>query len=69
MLFELKRRGLFRLQLIKLYILSYLAYRFVTEWLRPEPVVALGLTAYQWAALGIAPIFGVLWVRDRPASK
>jgi phosphatidylglycerol:prolipoprotein diacylglycerol transferase len=68
-LLGLKRRGLFRLQLIKLYILAYLAFRFVTEWLRPEPVLALGLTAYQWASLVIAPVFVLLWLRDLPASR
>jgi len=41
-------RGLFRLQRIKLYLIAYLIYRFLTEFIRPEPVVALGLTAYQW---------------------
>ncbi len=67
-LYELKRRGLFHLQRIKLYILAYLAFRFVTEFLRPEPVVLLGLTSYQWAALGLAPVFLFLWARDRPAG-
>jgi phosphatidylglycerol:prolipoprotein diacylglycerol transferase len=63
----LQGRGWFRGQLIKLYILAYLAYRFITEFIRPEPVVALGLTAYQWAALGLMPVFAFLWVRDRRA--
>lgn len=63
----LGRRGLFRGQLIKLYILAYLAYRFATELLRPEPVLALGLTGYQWAALGLMPVFLALWARDRRA--
>jgi phosphatidylglycerol:prolipoprotein diacylglycerol transferase len=69
----LRRRDAFRRQLIKLYILTYLAYRFATEWLRPEPVLALGLTGYQWAALALTPLFVALWVRDRamtpPASQ
>jgi phosphatidylglycerol:prolipoprotein diacylglycerol transferase len=62
----LRRRGLLRGQLIKLYILAYLAYRFLTEFLRPEPVLALGLTGYQWAALALMPVFAALWVRDIP---
>src|SRR6478672_11509801 len=41
-LFALQRRGLFRGQLIKLYILSYLIYRFVTEIIRPEARLAGG---------------------------
>jgi phosphatidylglycerol:prolipoprotein diacylglycerol transferase len=60
----LRSKQLLRGQLIKLYILSYLAYRFATEFLRPEPAVAFGLTGYQLAALGIAPLFIALWVRD-----
>src|SRR5882724_4866584 len=48
---RLQRHGLFRGQLIKLYIIVYLTYRFATEYIRPEPRLGLGLTAYQWAAL------------------
>ena len=51
-------------QLIKLYILVYLGFRFCTEFIRPEPQLWLGLTAYQWAALVLAPIFIWLWRRD-----
>src|SRR3982751_6842994 len=36
MLFVLLRRGMLRGQLIKLYILSYLVFRFFTEMIRPE---------------------------------
>jgi phosphatidylglycerol:prolipoprotein diacylglycerol transferase len=60
----LERRGLFRGQLIKLYILSYLVYRFLTEWIRPEAQLAGGLTGYQWAALAMAVLFVWLWIRD-----
>jgi phosphatidylglycerol---prolipoprotein diacylglyceryl transferase len=64
LLFALQRRGLFRGQLIKLYILSYLAYRFVTEVIRPEARLAGGLTGYQWAALVMFALFTWLWLRD-----
>lgn len=57
-------RGLFRFQRIKLYLIAYLIYRFFTEFLRPEPIVALGLTAYQWGALALLPVFAWLWRRD-----
>ena len=60
----LQRRGLLRGQLIKLYIIAYLIYRFLTEFIRPEPVLALGLTGYQWACLGLVPVFIGLWLRD-----
>lgn len=63
-LLALQRRGLLRGQLVKLYILCYLAYRFVTELIRPEPRLLLGLTGYQWAALALAPVFVWLWWRD-----
>ncbi|WP_435007814.1 prolipoprotein diacylglyceryl transferase [Tundrisphaera lichenicola] len=66
---SLQRRGLFRGQLIKLYLLSYLAYRFATEFIRPEPVIGLGLTGYQWACLGLAPVFVALWIRDARAFR
>jgi phosphatidylglycerol:prolipoprotein diacylglycerol transferase len=64
-LFGLQRKGQWRGQLIKLYILCYLAYRFVTEFIRPEITLgSSGLTGYQWAALVLAPLFVWLWMRD-----
>ncbi len=60
----MRSRGLFRGQLIKLYILAYLVYRFLTEWLRPEPVAMAGLTGYQWACLALVPLFVGLWLVD-----
>ncbi len=60
----LKRRGLFKNQLIKLYIRAYVNCRFATEFMRPEPVLAFGLTGYQWAAFALMPVFAALWIRD-----
>jgi hypothetical protein len=48
-----------------LYLLCYLGYRFVTEIIRPEARLWLGLTGYQWAALALVPLFVWLWIRDR----
>ena len=62
---KLQTQGLFRGQLIKLYIIAYLVYRFATEFIRPEPKWWLELSIYQWAALLFAPVFALLWVRDR----
>jgi phosphatidylglycerol:prolipoprotein diacylglycerol transferase len=59
------RRGWFRYQQFKLYLLLYMAYRFATEWLRPEPVLAWGLTFYQWTILPLAPIVLLLWWYDQ----
>jgi phosphatidylglycerol:prolipoprotein diacylglycerol transferase len=62
---QMQARGLFRGQLIKLYIIAYLVYRFLTEYIRPEPRLWLELSGYQWAAVVLVPIFGFLWLRDR----
>lgn len=62
---RLRAQGLFRGQLIKLYFLSYFAYRFVTEWIRPEARVWLGLTAYQLAAVTFGLLFAGLWWHDQ----
>lgn len=66
-LYELRRREMLRGQLAKVYILSYLFYRFVTEWIRPEPLLLWQLTIYQWSAVICAPIFIGLWVYDARA--
>jgi phosphatidylglycerol:prolipoprotein diacylglycerol transferase len=64
-LLVLQQQGRFRGQLIKLYILVYLAYRFVTEFIRPEARLVGGvLTGYQLAALALVPLFVWLWIRD-----
>jgi phosphatidylglycerol:prolipoprotein diacylglycerol transferase len=68
----LKRRGMFRNQLFKLYILSYLAYRFATEFIRPEPRLLGPLTGYQIAALLLILVFAGLWAFDQrlmPAAR
>lgn len=61
----LQRHGALRGQLIKLYIIAYLIYRILTEFIRPEPRLWLGLTGYQVVALVLLPVFGYLWARDR----
>ena len=65
----LQRRNIFKGQLIKLYIISYLLYRFATELIRPEVTLAFGLTAYQYAAFALIPIFTWLWIRDSRAMS
>ncbi len=62
---QLERRGLFRGQLIKLYIVAYAIYRFASELIRPEARLWGDLTGYQWAALVLIPLFAWLWARDR----
>ncbi len=65
----LQRRGIFRGQLIKLYIIVYLGYRFITEFIRPEPVLGLGLSGYQWACAALIPVFGFLWFNDQRTAR
>lgn len=59
----------FERQLIKFYILAYLAYRFASEFIRPEAEVMWGLTAYQWACIPLAAIFIWLWRQDATALR
>lgn len=69
-LLMLQRRGLFRLQRFKLYLLSYFIYRFGSEYLRPEVRLWSGLTGYQWASLAIIPVVALLWWQDaREAAR
>ena len=65
----LGRRGMFRGQLIKLYLIAYLTYRFLSEFIRPEARMMLGLTGYQWAAVVLIPLFVLLWVHDARAQR
>ena len=68
-LVAIERQGWFPRQRIKLYLLAYLVYRFLSETIRPEPRLGLGLTGYQWACLALMPVVALLWVRDRrPAA-
>jgi len=55
-------------QLFKIYLIAYLTYRFLTEWIRPEPHMLWGLTAYQWGAIGLLPILLLLLWRDMQAT-
>ena len=67
-LIEMRAHALLRGQLIKLYIITYLVFRFLTEFVRPEPRLWLDLTIYQWAAIGLVPLFALLWYCDRRTS-
>jgi phosphatidylglycerol:prolipoprotein diacylglycerol transferase len=54
-----------RWQRLKLYLIAYGVYRFLTEFIRPEPATWLGLTFYQWAALAIIGVMAGQWLVDR----
>jgi len=64
---RLRASGRYPRQLMKLYILAYLCYRFLTEFIRPEPRLLSGLTGYQLLALAMMPLFLWLWRADRKA--
>lgn len=68
-LITLQRKGWFRGQLLKLYIMAYAVYRLATETIRPEPTYIAGLTAYQAACLLLLPLFTYLWWRDARAAQ
>ncbi|MDE2140997.1 MAG: prolipoprotein diacylglyceryl transferase [Elusimicrobia bacterium] len=66
LLSKFRAEGRYPRQLMKIYILSYLVYRFLTEFIRPEPRMLDGLTGYQLLALAMIPLFVYLWKRDVP---
>ena len=68
-LYWMQSVGWFKGQRIKLYLLTYFAYRFATEFIRPEPRIFFGLTGYQWACLLWTPLFIWLWQRDAKALR
>jgi phosphatidylglycerol:prolipoprotein diacylglycerol transferase len=55
---------------LQLYLIAYSAYRFGTEFIRPEPAWWLGLTFYQWAAavLGVGLAVQWAWEEVRKAN-
>jgi prolipoprotein diacylglyceryltransferase len=53
---------------IKLYIIAYAIYRFLTEFIRPEFDLYWGLTGYQLCSLVIIGLFAWLWYRDSQLS-
>jgi prolipoprotein diacylglyceryltransferase len=63
------RHHLFGNNQLKLYLLAYGVYRFLTETIRPEPAACAGrLTFYQWASVVMIVGLSVQWVIDRRPS-
>jgi phosphatidylglycerol:prolipoprotein diacylglycerol transferase len=56
---------LLRCQHLKLYLIAYGCYRFLTEYIRPEPDYRLGLTFYQWVSLVLVAGLAGQWLYDR----
>jgi len=65
LLWEMLRRDAFRFQRLKLYLIAYGVYRFLTEFIRPEPVWWFELTYYQWVALVLIGGLAIQWLFDR----
>ena len=63
-LLELMRRDLLRGHRLQLYLIAYGVYRFLTEYIRPEPTGWLGLTFYQGAALVLVVGLTVQWLLE-----
>jgi prolipoprotein diacylglyceryltransferase len=61
-------RRLLPCQQLKLYLIAYGVYRFLTELIRPEPAWWLGLTFYQWASLVLVLGLALQWWADRGAA-
>ena len=43
-----------------IYLIAYSVYRFTSEFWRPEAVISIGLTFYQWSSIAIALSFATL---------
>ncbi|MGH7174503.1 MAG: prolipoprotein diacylglyceryl transferase [Gemmataceae bacterium] len=65
-LWFLLREGWFRGHHLQIYLIAYGVYRFLTEYIRPEPIALVGLTFYQWVSLVLsAAMVGQWWVQRR----
>ena len=69
LLWRLQRVEALRWQLLKLYLAAYAVFRFGIEFVRTEPRIAWGLTAYQFAAAAMIALLGVHWRLDERAKK
>jgi len=69
LLWRLQRVEALRWQLLKLYLIVYAAFRFGIEFIRTEPRIAWGLTAYQFGSAAMIAVLAVLWRLDERAKK
>ncbi len=65
----LMRTGLLRTHRLQLYLICYGVYRFLTEFIRPEPAWLLGLTFYQCAAVFMAVGLTIQWIVEERLAK
>lgn len=69
LLWRLERAGRFRWQLLKLYLIAYAVFRFVIEFVRTEPRIWAGLTAYQFGGAALGILMAVLWLKDERLKR
>ena len=60
-LVQVNRLGWLRNRRLKFYLIGYGFYRFLTEYIRPEPEYALGLTYFQWVAIVLVAGLSLQW--------
>jgi phosphatidylglycerol---prolipoprotein diacylglyceryl transferase len=63
-LIALTHYHLLRNQRLKLFLIAYGCYRFLTEFIRPEPPAWLDLTFYQWVSLVLIAGMLIQWAYD-----
>ncbi len=59
----------FRYQLLKLYLIAYGVYRFLTEWIRPAPADWWGLTFYQVVSILLVAGLSLQWFVDERRKR
>jgi phosphatidylglycerol:prolipoprotein diacylglycerol transferase len=68
-LWRMESKRIFDGHRLKLYLMTYLSFRFCTEWLRPESRLFMGLTAYQYACVVLFCMLGAQWIFDGRSSE
>jgi phosphatidylglycerol:prolipoprotein diacylglycerol transferase len=63
------RHRLFVNNQLKLYLIAYGVYRFLSEFIRPEPVALAGLTFYQWVCVVMVAGLSVQWYCDAASGE
>jgi prolipoprotein diacylglyceryltransferase len=54
---------------LKLYLIAYPAFRFGIEFIRTEPRIWAGFTAYQLSAAALAVLMAALWMKDERLKR
>ncbi|MED5285219.1 MAG: hypothetical protein VYC71_04540, partial [Planctomycetota bacterium] len=69
LLWFIRKKGLCKTHQLQLYLVTYCFFRFLTEWIRPEPEVLWRLTFYQWTVLGFAGLLMTQWLCEAPRQS